>query len=228
MAKPTTIDNGGDPTGIVDHITWQTWGSAKATGTGTGNYDPPNQPVSNSVQDPATVVAFNLGNCQGTLMYQAVEWYFAGQGQSFDPTTFWNICTGQYVQPPVVSVAPALTVESGIVTALSTYFGSINSGQYQAAYAVLSPAEQATVSEAQFAANDSTTKDQGMTIVGAGPANSGSQQVTIVFTSNQAANEGPNGNTCDHWDIDYNMVLSGGSWLINSTSSPSSSPFTSC
>jgi hypothetical protein len=30
-------------------------------------------------------------------MYQAVEWFFPGDGQSFDPNHYLNICTGQYV-----------------------------------------------------------------------------------------------------------------------------------
>jgi hypothetical protein len=30
-------------------------------------------------------------------MYQAVNWYFPGQGESFKPSGHYNICTGNYV-----------------------------------------------------------------------------------------------------------------------------------
>ena len=43
------------------------------------------------------MVAFNLGTCDGKLMYQAVEWYFPGEGQSFNASQYENICTGSYV-----------------------------------------------------------------------------------------------------------------------------------
>jgi len=43
------------------------------------------------------VVAFDLGSCDGKLMYQAVEWYFPQHGQAFDAGQYENICTGSYV-----------------------------------------------------------------------------------------------------------------------------------
>jgi hypothetical protein len=97
QVEPPKIFNGGDPTGLVTHITWQSWGSRRAIGSGTAEYVGPNQSVATGKQKPATVVAFHLGTCGGKLMYQAVEWYFPGQGQSFDPTHYENICTGSYV-----------------------------------------------------------------------------------------------------------------------------------
>jgi hypothetical protein len=97
QVEPPKIFNGGDPTGLVTHITWQSWGSRRAIGSGTAEYVGPNQSVATGKQKPATVVAFHLGTCDGKLMYQAVEWYFPGQGQSFDPTHYENICTGSYV-----------------------------------------------------------------------------------------------------------------------------------
>jgi hypothetical protein len=97
QAQPAKIFNGGDPTGLVTNITWQSWGGRKAIGSGTAEYVGPNQSVATGTQKPATVVAFHLGTCDGKLMYQAVEWYFPGEGQSFDPTHYENICTGSYV-----------------------------------------------------------------------------------------------------------------------------------
>jgi hypothetical protein len=95
--RPAEIFNGGDPTGLVTKITWQSWGGATATGTGTTTYVPANGPVADGRPETATVVAFNLGNCGGTYMYQAVEWYFPQHGQSFNPAQYENVCTGSFV-----------------------------------------------------------------------------------------------------------------------------------
>jgi len=97
QAKPSEIYNGGDPTGLVTHITWNSWGGPHAIGTGTAEYIGPNQSVSTGSQEMATIVAFNLGTCNGQRMYQAVEWYFPQHGQTFDPHQYEDICTGTYV-----------------------------------------------------------------------------------------------------------------------------------
>lgn len=97
QVEPAKIFNGGDPTGLVRHITWESWGARKAIGQGLAEYVGPNQSVATGTQQPATVVAFHLGTCDGKLMYQAVEWYFPGKHQSFSPSHYENICTGGYV-----------------------------------------------------------------------------------------------------------------------------------
>lgn len=97
QAEPSKIFNGGDPTGLVKHITWQSWGARKAIGSGLAEYVGPNQSVATGTPKPATVVAFHLGMCDGKRMYQAVEWYFPGEHQSFSPSHYENICTGSYV-----------------------------------------------------------------------------------------------------------------------------------
>jgi hypothetical protein len=95
--KPSEIFNGGDPTGLVTHVTWSSWGGAQAKATGTAEWVGPNQSVAQGTEQSATVVAFNLGTCDGKLMYQAVEWYFPEHGQAFNPGQYENICTGSYV-----------------------------------------------------------------------------------------------------------------------------------
>jgi hypothetical protein len=97
QVKPSKIFNGGDPTGLVTGVTWSSWGGAQATGSGTSDYVGPNQSVAQGTEQTATVVAFNLGTCDGKLMYQAVEWYFPQHGQAFNPNQYENICTGTYV-----------------------------------------------------------------------------------------------------------------------------------
>jgi hypothetical protein len=95
-AHPDTIFNGGDPTGLVTGVHWQSWGGPVAIASGT-SYDAHNSTVADSVQRTATVAAFNLGVCHGTLMYQAIEWYFPADGDKFDPHIYIDICTGKYV-----------------------------------------------------------------------------------------------------------------------------------
>jgi hypothetical protein len=97
QVKPSRIFNGGDPTGLLTRITWQSWGGATATGTGTGEYVGSSQSVATGTQEQATVVAFSLGTCGGRLMYRAVEWYFPQHGQAFQPGHYEDICTGTYV-----------------------------------------------------------------------------------------------------------------------------------
>ncbi len=97
QVKPAKIFNGGDPTGLVTHVTWSSWGGAQAQATGTSEYVGPNQSVATGRPETATVVAFDLGTCDGKLMYQAVEWYFPQHGQSFNQRHYQNICTGSYV-----------------------------------------------------------------------------------------------------------------------------------
>jgi hypothetical protein len=95
---PANVNNGGDPTGDIWDITWSSWGGEQAIGTGTSYAIPPGAiSVAQSVKQPATIVAYNLGNCDGQLMYQAAKWYFPGYGESFNPAGHYNICTGDYV-----------------------------------------------------------------------------------------------------------------------------------
>jgi hypothetical protein len=100
QVKPSKIFNGGDPTGLVTGVVWSSWGGAQATGTGTAEYLQPNQTIAQGTEESATVVAFDLGTCDGKLMYQAVEWYFPQHGQSFNPDTYEDVCTGSYVGSP--------------------------------------------------------------------------------------------------------------------------------
>jgi hypothetical protein len=95
--KPSRIFNGGDPTGLVTRVVWRSWGGARALATGISDYVGPGQTVAGGTQEPAAVVAFKLGTCDGRLMYQAVEWYFPQHKQAFDPSRYEDICTGSYV-----------------------------------------------------------------------------------------------------------------------------------
>ena len=94
--RPSEIYNGGDPTGLVTNVHWQSWGGPTAIATGMSS-DPGNGIVADAVERQATVEAFDLGDCNGKLMYRAIEWYFPSDGQKFDPHQYIDICTGKYV-----------------------------------------------------------------------------------------------------------------------------------
>jgi hypothetical protein len=97
---PDSISNGGDPTGSVGSITWASWGGPEAIGTGMSDFVGPDQIVADGTEEPVTIVAFNRGIWAGVYMYQAVEWYFAQHGGTFDPTEYENVCTGNPVPNP--------------------------------------------------------------------------------------------------------------------------------
>jgi hypothetical protein len=84
------------PAPQLDSISWSNWGAAEATGQGQ-SVDGTNQsgPMSSWPLEPVNVVAFDLGSCNGgPPAYEEVEWYFPGDGQSFDASNATNACTG--------------------------------------------------------------------------------------------------------------------------------------
>ena len=99
--SPATIFFGGDPTSLVEHITWTRWGGQSATGSGIGDYVWPGESVAvGSIQTPAEIVAWDLGSCRGHSAYRKIDWYFPQYGQTFDPNQWMNVCTGAYSPTP--------------------------------------------------------------------------------------------------------------------------------
>jgi hypothetical protein len=81
----------------VTHLVWTSWGGPRAVASGRTDYVEPGQSVATGTEQGVTIVAFNLGTCDGKLMYEAVEWYFPQHGQDFDASHYQNICSGSYV-----------------------------------------------------------------------------------------------------------------------------------
>jgi hypothetical protein len=84
----------------VNSITWSNWGAPQATGQGQaidGTGQPGSAPIADWPVVTATVVAFNLGSCDGgPPAYQGWIYYFPQDGQTFDPSKdTTNACTGQ-------------------------------------------------------------------------------------------------------------------------------------
>ena len=50
QARPATVYNGGDPTGRVTAVTWNSWGGPTAVGTGMSDWVGPTQSVAGGTQ----------------------------------------------------------------------------------------------------------------------------------------------------------------------------------
>ncbi|WP_430336251.1 hypothetical protein [Rhodococcus sp. ACT016] len=92
--RPDRIYNGGSPSGLIYDVVWQDWGGEQATGTGQS----PNVKIARTVADapfePATVVAYDLGECEGTWMYRSLVWFFPSNGDTFESAKQYstNLC----------------------------------------------------------------------------------------------------------------------------------------
>jgi S1-C subfamily serine protease len=120
-------------------------------------------------------------------------------------------------------------VKTAVSQALGTYFDGINSGNYAAAYAVLSPRMQAQFSYDSFAKNTATSYDNDFTVLGARQPDPNTVVIGIGFSSLQAPGYGPNGETCDNWTLDYTVIRGTDSnWLIDATAPHNGSTHTAC
>ncbi|MGA9874595.1 MAG: hypothetical protein WBQ21_02180 [Solirubrobacteraceae bacterium] len=116
--RPKTISLGGDPTGLVQHIHWTSWGGARAIGYGDAEYEWPGTAVANNgFTSGARVVAFHLGSCRGHRSYNALEWYFPKYEQAFNPHEYTNACTGAPAGVPKVVSCPNARLAAGAGTA---------------------------------------------------------------------------------------------------------------
>ena len=117
---------------------------------------------------------------------------------------------------------------AGVVPPLTTYFDAIDAGDYATAYAQLAPAEQATISEAQFAADDATSYDYNVVVGAAVATANGAELVDVSFTGLQSPDVSPSGDQCDNWTLEYTMVSLGGAWLIQDANGQNGISYVRC
>src|SRR5207253_2117390 len=119
--------------------------------------------------------------------------------------------------PNIAAPAPGSVTASqaaGVVAALATYFEGINSGDYAAAWATLSPSNQQTTTLQRFATGTVSSYDSGLNVLEAHAASPTTVVVALAFNSLQASAQGPDGDTCDNWTLDYILIRAqDGSWL---------------
>lgn len=89
QSQPGIIYFGGDPTGRVMDVTWNSWGGDKAEAAGLGNW---REAGVGTHEAPATVVAFDVGTCNGKRAYRKAAIFFPQRGEAFDPANGVNIC----------------------------------------------------------------------------------------------------------------------------------------
>lgn len=114
------------------------------------------------------------------------------------------------------------------VSALASYFAAINSGDYGTAYAILSPRLEGNNSLAAYGNQLTTTFDMDFRVLGVTQA---ADHVTVglAFTSLQAPDHGPSGDSCDNWTLDYRMVQDPtGAWRIDGATGRNGSTHSSC
>jgi serine protease Do len=105
---------------------------------------------------------------------------------------------------------------TAIVATLRTYFRAVNSGDYVAAYAQMDANAQSQTSLQTLSSGDSTSYNFNFSLNSVTVSSSGVDVAGLDFTSVQDAAHGPDGNTCDNWTLNYTMVNTGGTWLIDS------------
>jgi S1-C subfamily serine protease len=123
------------------------------------------------------------------------------------------------IAPPAASAGP-LTPPGGdarsaaVGAVFQDYFDAINTADYSRAWSHLTH-RLGGASPDNLAAGDATSFDGLINLASVSFTSSGSARAHLTFTSFQAAANGPNGDTCDIWDLDYTLVQSAGTWLID-------------
>lgn len=115
----------------------------------------------------------------------------------------------------VIENAASGSDATGITATLSAYFNAIDRADYAKAYSELGPQSQAAVSEGSLASEDATTYDYNIVLQSVTTTGTGTDLADVAFTSLQRSSLGPGGSTCDNWTLQYTMVESNGSWLID-------------
>jgi hypothetical protein len=107
------------------------------------------------------------------------------------------------------SALPAGGITDQVALTFETYFGGINSQNWNQMYSAYSPAFQQNNTQSGLVSGLQTSTDQPAALASITPQGDGSIIATVNFTSHQSAADGPNpGDTCDNWSIDYRLVTS--------------------
>jgi hypothetical protein len=98
-------------------------------------------------------------------------------------------------------------LSAAVAPTFQAYFSGINSKDFAAAYAVLSPANHTRLSFTKFKSGSVTSTDSAISLQSVQPSTGGSVLADIGFTSHQAASNGPRpGETCTVWSLSYRLV----------------------
>jgi hypothetical protein len=119
-----------------------------------------------------------------------------------------------------------VTIE--VTTFFTTYFTAVNAADYEQVWAMLSP-QLRPADPRELADTLSTTIDFGMEVHAVERGDDDTVRAHVSFISTQAPEQGPEGQTCSVWDMDYTLVPTGESWQIRrAVGHGGGPPFRSC
>jgi hypothetical protein len=130
----------------------------------------------------------------------------------------------------IVTIAPAVTDSRApdVAAMFDTYFGGINSKDYNAVGSVLDPSgsiDPSNAAQMRAVANGTrTTQDSGVSLALLEDAGPGLLHAEVTFRSTQAPGDGPHGRpaeTCTAWDIVYTLTT-GDAYRIKKSKATSS------
>lgn len=111
----------------------------------------------------------------------------------------------------------------GIAAMFANYANGINTGNYEHAYAILSTHAQSLTSYDSFSRGEASSYIVTLSIIAITQA-AAKDNAEVEFTSVQDPAAGGNGQGCSNWKMTYNLVSSGGGWLIDTASPHPGSP----
>jgi hypothetical protein len=130
----------------------------------------------------------------------------------------------------VVSVAPAAGSQAtarAVVALLSRYFTDINTGKFADYRLLYSPAKSES-SLGQIAHDYRSTIDTHARLIDLATAADGRPAATVTFTSHQHAVDGPDGQTCTHWQVTFFLEATSNGYLIGTPPADYSAQRTAC
>jgi hypothetical protein len=111
---------------------------------------------------------------------------------------------GTMINIAAISTDPAA---SAVANTLGTYFGGIDSRNYQQAWAAYSAALQAAIPLQPLSKALSTSQDSEIVVQSIEHDANGDIDADVSFQSHQAGPYGPSpGETCTNWSLDYHLV----------------------
>ena len=109
---------------------------------------------------------------------------------------------------------------------LALYFQALSRKDFAGMWQQFTPALQRQISIAHLRATEATTHDFDLAFRQLAFSDPNTLVVLATFDSTQGAAYGPNGDTRDHWTLDYTLRYVSGRWLIDGVSAHNGSTHT--
>jgi serine protease Do len=146
-----------------------------------------------------------------------------------DPAESTAPTTSQATAPVSPPVSYGLGTDQAITDTFNTYFSAIDSGDYQTAWDLMTPDQQATNGSLyEWGQGLSTVTDSNVDVLDVFANASGQDFADVGFQSTQSGYQGPDGDTCDNWTLEYAMSYQAGTWLIDTNAGIDGITHTSC